>query len=217
MKGYHAGSDDSVEGKKANKLITDHGLTLAEATAIGLYTSSDYRYMTPSFNKDSNWMRQALKDPLLRVKDPENWTQLRERITDQHVDKAMEEGQLHSKMALKGLAKLPDWEGEVYRGVAFTPTNFVAKYDVNKATVFPAFSSCSRDKEPSKEFAKTNAKGGRIPILLRIHVNKGKNVRKLSSNRHEKEILLLPGSTFSVTSISDDTDGAKLVDMLQTK
>lgn len=46
-----------------------HGLTDAEATAIGVYSAQDYRYINPAVANNPGWMKANLKGEDLGVKD----------------------------------------------------------------------------------------------------------------------------------------------------
>jgi hypothetical protein len=221
MKGFYGGTDNSQRGVEANAKISKYGLTLAEATAIGIYTAADYLYMNPAAANNKSWMKAGLANQELQFHDPNTETDVRGSagVSDQHADEATLEGQLHNKIALKGLNKLPDWSGKTYRGAAFNATDFAAKYPPppNGETVFPAFTSTSRDENKSKTFASINAQGDKFPILIRLTLTKGKNIRKLSALPSEKEILLLPGATFKVINITNGQGAMKIVDLFQTK
>lgn len=203
MKGWHSGTDPMGGNQAAivNQLCQQHGLTLAEASAIGIYTADDYKYMNPAMAGNRGWMRAML--PQLGIANRTMLRQVRSGVTDAHIDQAMTEGKLHGKIALSGMKKLPNWVGSAFRGLALTEEDFAAQYPLNSVTVFPAFSSTSTNENVSRSFARRYATDGKVAILLRLQVTKGKNIKWFSDSPQEDEVLLMPGATFKVVKIKE--------------
>jgi hypothetical protein len=219
MKGWHSGTDTMTnQAVNVHKLAQDHGLTLAEASAIGIYTADDYKYMNPAVANDEGWMRAML--PRTGIANLATRTGVSNGVTDEHVQEAKQEGNLHSKVAKSGMKKLPDWTGMTFRGLALTENEFAVKYPLNSVSVFPAFSSTSSKESISRGFASKEATNGKVAILLQLHLTKGKDIEKLSDAQGEAEILLMPGATFKVSKIKvGDHKGKKMyiVDCQQVK
>lgn len=219
VKDWHSGKDLwGQQAVNANQLIKTHNLTLAEATAIGLYTADDYKYMNPAMAKNEGWMRAML--PKTGFAKQDTFKEVHAGVTDQHVQEATEEGQLHGKIAVSGMKKLPDWTGQTYRGLALPESDFSAMYPLNGTTVFPAFSSTSLNEATSRGFARTNATDGKVAILLRLQLTRGKDIATLSNSPGEAEILLMPGATFKVAKIREEqykNNKMYVVDLKQQK
>lgn len=124
--------------------------------------------------------------------------------SDESVAQAKLEGLRHGKVASKGLKKLPDRKGEVYRGMTITPEEMADKYQVGKTVNYPNFTSTTKNRAYSmgfirRELSADKGKGGqKVGMLLRLDVQEnGKNVEDLSLAM-EEEVLLLPGTKFQV-------------------
>jgi hypothetical protein len=102
----------------------------------------------------------------------------------------------------KSLAKLPDFEGVVYRGI--NDNNGVLleqlKGAIGKDISWSGYTSTSLDKEIPMRF------GANRGIFFEIEVKKGKNVIDFSNIKSEQEVLLERNSSFEVISV----DGNKV-------
>jgi hypothetical protein len=219
MKGWHAGTDTlGTQAGKVHEIGQKYGLTLAEVSAIGIYTADDYKYMNPAMAGNRGWMKAML--PRVGMTNFKTVEEISKGVTDTHIDEAMTEGRLHGKIAKSAMKKLPNWTGTAYRGLGLTEKDFAAQYPLNGVTVFPAFSSTSLEERISKGFAKNEATGDKVGVLLRLHVTKGKDVAPLSNSPGEQEVLLMPGATFRISRIrTDQYKGVKLyvLDLRQEK
>jgi len=116
----------------------------------------------------------------------------------------------HVYHAMRGLGKLPDFVGEVFRG--FTNLEDVVKqYKKGRKIQWGAFSSTTVDKKAAKGFA---GQGGAV---LKIDLFTGKDIQKLSFFAKEGEILLSPNHKFMVTSDPYSEDGFTFVNMMELK
>lgn len=111
----------------------------------------------------------------------------------------------------KGLAKLPDHQGEVYRGTDLTQEQ-LSEYSVGKQLVEKAFTSTSRSIEKGQSYA-DRANSDRVPVLFVIDSKHGKSIEDYSAFRHEKEVLFTAGTAFEVTGRSVDAKGRHVVHM----
>jgi hypothetical protein len=118
------------------------------------------------------------------------------------------------KVALikSGLAKLPDHQGEVYRGTHLTKEQLEA-YSVGKRLVEAAFTSTSRSIIMGQSYADPAENGDRVPVLFVIDSKHGKSIEDYSAFRHEKEVLFTAGTAFEVTGRSVDAKGRHVVHM----
>jgi hypothetical protein len=199
------------QGTAAQSLMQQYGLTLAEASAVGIYTADDYKYMNPAMANNAGWMKAQLPKTGIKKlnvrsavmndfsKNPDDNAQ------NQHVAKATQEGQLHGKMAVAGMKKLPNWTGTTFRGLALTEQEISQQYTKNGTVRFDAFSSTSKKEGTSRSFARQNATGGKVAILLYLQLTKGKDIAILSNSASEDEILLMPGASFSISSVTETT------------
>jgi hypothetical protein len=112
----------------------------------------------------------------------------------------------------KGLAKLPDHQGEVYRGTDLTQEQ-LSEYSVGKQLVEKAFTSTSRSIEKGQSYA-DRANSDRVPVLFVIDSKHGKSIEHLSEfQKGEQEVLFTAGTTFQVTARSTDAQGRHVVHM----
>jgi hypothetical protein len=69
----------------------------------------------------------------------------------------------------------------------------------------------------SRGFAGSEAKAPKLGVLLRMQCTVGKDIAMLSNSPGEKEILLMPGATFTVVKISDGTHRDKPIKIVDLK
>jgi hypothetical protein len=122
----------------------------------------------------------------------------------------MEEGSLHTAMAVKGLAKMPDHVGSVYRGAAFTEEDFNTKYTVGKKETTKNLTSTSKDMTTAASWAKGTPEGdteGRtVSVIFVTEDSGGKVLGSLSSQQGESEVLIPPGVENVVVDIIELSD-----------
>jgi hypothetical protein len=110
---------------------------------------------------------------------------------------------------MQGLAKLPPYAGESYRGDRVKEDAFREKYAVGKEVVFGAFGSSSKEMEVALNFE--HGISGTVPpdsigVLLVFRSSGGRDISALSAFAHEQEVLLPPGARYVVTQVIDVTD-----------
>lgn len=109
---------------------------------------------------------------------------------------------------LRGLGKLPDFAGLVYRGV---PSRVESDYTITRSVKWTAFISCTTSLDAAKEFIGGSDDG----VIFRITVTTGKVVTLLSLFPEEGEVLLWPGQRFVVTRAAYVEDGYTFVDLIE--
>jgi len=112
---------------------------------------------------------------------------------------------------LKGLSKLPDFEGVVLR-VLPDKSSIVAEYKVGRPIMWGAFVSTTTDITSAKAFG-DKLKG----IIARITVVSGKQLGKLSFFPCEGDVLLGPMIKFVVASAPYEEDGWWFIDLTEQK
>ena len=199
IKGWQT-DDQSEQGGKARDAMTKHGLSLAEAGAIGIYSADDFKYMNPTVANNKNWLHdqlpktefsnQQIRDEVITGNPNKkadgmgkyagtDFDQVKAATKDemalfhQHAEGASAEGMEHTKMALSGLHKLPNWQGMAYRGLVLTPAEFKQKYPPKGNAVMPAFTSTSLREDVPSAFVNENKAEGKVNILLYMQVYRG--------------------------------------------
>jgi hypothetical protein len=185
------------------ELVKQFGLTEGEILAVKVYTASDYKYMNPATANSEGWMAAQQFE-----EKPQNYATTDEGIKE--LRSLMEEGQLHSAMAISALKKLPLKDGLCYRGRRMTEADFVKKYgDLQKPVVARAeklvtLTSVSTNRGIAEEFA--NGRDCKkiektVSVMIEIVVKAARDISKLSLLPWEKEHLLMPGATVATDSI----------------
>eukprot|EP00727_Mastigamoeba_balamuthi_P003434 m51a1_g13088 hypothetical protein (569) ;mRNA; r:499-2716 len=172
--------------KEARALIEKQGLSTDEVLSIALYT-----YDTSSSMKNSNFYFQLNK--LLRSGKEE---EVREA-----------EGYLY--YFLGALAKLPDFNGVVYRGNP-NMEDVKSEYVDGRKIIWRGFTSTTTDANTARSFAMGRG------VVFRIRVLKGKSIEDLSAIKSESEVLLRPNTELVVASpLVPDKDGINYIDLQQ--
>jgi len=99
------------------------------------------------------------------------------------------EVQAYIKAASSGLAKMPGWEGESFRGTSL-PEEVLAKYKPGEVITEEAFTSSAATRDAKFD--------GNTEFV--IQGKTGRDVSGVSEYADEKEILFAPGTKFEVTS-----------------
>ena len=191
-------------------------LTPAELAAIRVYTGGDYRTMNPTLQDSDAWLQsqthqltgeQNNPDPSKNFAAKEggwNDSQTKQRMQkssgkpDRETRRGIKtEAMQHSRVATKGLMKLPVKSGEAFRGFTVTPEEFVRDYSVGSVITYKPFVSTSTDRAISEAYAKLAA-APKFGVLMVIDVKDGRDVDDISLAKGEREILVLPGSKFKV-------------------
>jgi hypothetical protein len=180
------------------KEATTLGLTKPELAAIRIYTAQDYKYMNPVLAQSEGWLDSKTAD----LTSKNEWKIKDTKLNPAAKQELKAEAFDHSRMAVSGLAKIPDWSGNGYRGLALPQADVFNQYADGKTVAFPAFSSTSTNETVSTLFALKEAMksgGAKVPVLLVLQITKGKDIAKISAVESEAEVLLPPNSKFSVS------------------
>jgi hypothetical protein len=183
-----------------------HGLTDAEATAIGVYSAQDYRYINPAVANNPGWMKGNLKAKDLGVKDQTVAANLAKDgpVTDITAASAGIEGLEHEKVLLQALKKLPAAGGQAFRGRGMSPDEVKALKKPSATWREDAFASTSRRRDKADEFAaKEGAKPGNEGVVFVYNLRNGRDIAAFSL-ADEAEVLLLPKAAFRVTKTSTE-------------
>jgi hypothetical protein len=94
----------------------------------------------------------------------------------------------------KALEKLPNESLKIYRGVNDDEINKIYKDKdlMGEMVIWSGFTSCTKEKELAKKFAKKDG------LIFKIYTKSGKFISPFSYFEKENEILILPNSKFSV-------------------
>jgi hypothetical protein len=171
-----------------------YGLSDAEFSAILIYSAQDFQYINPATANSISWLNSN------RDKTPnESFA----KVQDKSV---FEEGSLHAAMAMQGLAKLPRYTGEAYRGARLTPKQFTDKFSVGNKVYFPTLTSSSFSQDVAGNFmfgldSGTPPAKDQTVASLAIYTDAGADISRIALLEHEKEVLIRAGSLFQVTSV----------------
>jgi NAD:arginine ADP-ribosyltransferase len=210
--GFGRGTDE-----RAVEVIRKYKLTEAEIAAVRTFTVSDYTYINPAKAGSESWLRTNVlqsKDELFKRKfapvpyagdDP--WSG--------KVGAAMmQEGKEHAAMLMQALLKLPAYNQVTYRGTRVTPDDFAARFSQGKEVQFSSFGSSAKLRSVAQTFADG---GGDVSppndaVVSVVFVVEGKNGRDISnisaSTKPEDEVLILPGSSFTVSNVVKASKGS---------
>jgi hypothetical protein len=224
--GHTAATAEAIaDRKKAGEKL---GLSKAEQTAITVFTANDYKYINPATANSRSWMlANRAKDPKHNAAGPagtakKSNTRLVSQKDDEFVKNAMDEGSLHTGMALQGLMKMPAIPGKTFRGETFTKSEFLKMFTLGRGgkvsckvptITRPTISSASTVEHTAARFIADSAPSlpGINPkkiyeetygVLWEYDVTNGRDLIALSANAVENEIATLPGATFEVTEVT---------------
>ncbi len=160
------------------ELMKDHigNVSDAQLAAIQGYSSEDYKHIN-----------EVMRHP---EADPARTARLKPYID------AIEQG----------LAGLPPYEGEVYRGAAVDRSRFdswVAAQASGEPISDPAFSSSSKNEGVADDFIRKNMAPDKVPVFMRIQSRSGKQIEFLSRTANEAEVLFKGGAKFKIMYIED--------------
>jgi hypothetical protein len=193
------------------------GLSAAELAAIQTYSVQDYRYINPATANDPAWLAKnypSLSDKPDKTMD--DWGELQDELAlkGQTLDQRMadrrgelttlrEEGGLHAGVAMQALLKMPVWKGTAYRGERITRQRFYPRF-IKKGDGFaprePTFTwktitSISKDEHKAGSFSMMGE--GSYVVVYEFEVINARDIERLSLNRGEREVALLPGAEFA--------------------
>ncbi|EAY30848.1 eCIS core domain-containing protein [Microscilla marina] len=171
-------------------------LSPAAAAAIRLYTGGGYLVQNPAKESGDLVAKQKIKHQV------ENKPELLHLKNDYEagnvsLSELLKEGKTHNAMLYNALRDLPDHVGSVYRGQGSLPWD---TFTVGQTKTLHKFTSTTKTLDRTYPFMQT----GRIttPVLIEMQVNTGKDVSSISRYQAEEEVLLQPGTTFTVTAVT---------------
>eukprot|EP00927_Polykrikos_kofoidii_P062107 TRINITY_DN56928_c0_g1_i1.p1 TRINITY_DN56928_c0_g1~~TRINITY_DN56928_c0_g1_i1.p1 ORF type:complete len:608 (-),score=64.64 TRINITY_DN56928_c0_g1_i1:61-1884(-) len=115
----------------------------------------------------------------------------------------------HIVYMLRGLSKLPCFEGAVYRGISQQAE--LHNYEEGRPIQWGAWTSTTQLLDVAQQFT------GVAGAIFKIKVFTGKDITNLSFFKAEGEILLSPNHRFIVVRPAYVEDGYTYVDLLETK
>ncbi len=221
-------ADDKALARQ--KLGAALGLSRAEQAAITTFTAQDYKYMNPAAANSSSWMLANRDRDLTEGMSAAEKAQTLAANTpagDQAYTKPrLQEGSLHTGMALQGLLKLPVYDDMTYRGEAFNRADFLKRFKLDKkgratartkTSTRATISSASKLKDKAEAFVFTSSADLQLPnklndsycLIWEYKLIDGRDIEKLSANEHEAEVATLPGATFEIVDVTPfDTAGS---------
>ncbi len=189
-------------------LVRSAGLSEAEVAAIKLFTSNDFMYLNPAVANSPGWMAAQMGTINMMA------GKVRSPGTDAAIDpKQMRaEGVTHAGVMMQGLAKMEPKKGTVYRGARMAPAEFDNTYGKQSHITYSSFVSSAVKSLPTEAYARG---AGAVPpradqtvsVKCIFEVDDARDLRALSEVASEEEWLLLPGATFAITKIEDETNG----------
>lgn len=190
-----------VEAEKAK-----YGLSEAEISAITIFSAGDFKYINPATANSGSWLASSKAKAIEDAKGgtPERFTGVDDKTT-------MQEGSIHTAVAMQGLAKMERYEGESYRGARCTPEEFKDRFAVGGKTKFTTLASSSYSKDVALDFAHGTGTGTKpkpeqtVAVLSILTGGGGVDISNIAMIRSEAEVLILPGS-FKVISL-EEVDG----------
>ena len=195
---------------KVVAVIKDAGLTEAEIAAIKSFTAAEYMYLNPAVANDEGW----LDDMMPSIQNAANARDAQKvgQKTPLDSKKMKEQGTATAGVMMQGVAKMEPIKGTVYRGARMSDKEFTSTYARKSQITFNSFVSSSVEERPARNYA--NGGGSKKPFLDQtvsviciVEVDDARDIQALSEIQSEKEWLLLPGATFTITSIQDDPNG----------
>jgi len=204
---YDVGSDRhrraGVEEEKKK-----YGLTDAEIAGITIFSAGDFKYINPATANSQSWLG-AQKEQYKSPKGKRGGERFADMTEDRGNRTIMEEGSLHTAMALQGLKKMDPYKGETFRGARFTPEQFKDRFQIGKKTNFTTLTSSSFDKDVGLDFVFGTGSGTKprkeqtVAVLSVFTDTGGVDISKIAMVKGESEVLILPGSWFAVMSVEE--------------
>jgi len=177
-----------IESKK--QIITKYNLDICEAGAIAYWTMSEQPIRRP----EAETLYKVLNSTLI--------------TRDQTI---LQKWQPFLYYLMKGLSKLPSFNGLAYRGLKGRLTKISNQYFINNEIVWIAFTSTSKKQEIPYRFI-GNGEG----TMMVIQVIDGKEIKDLSLISHEDEVLLAPNTRVKVVEIYNN-DNIDVIMLQQLK
>ncbi|WP_244931693.1 DUF4157 domain-containing protein [Nocardioides sp. W7] len=180
--------EDSTPDLVAAKSI---GLSQAEYNAITTFTGEDYKYINPATANSPGWMDTTKKNARTVVDHD---------MLDNDTATLVEEGTLHTGVAMQGLARMPEYTQTVYRGQPMDDQQLAALRR-SKAWSCASMASATKARHIAESFSVRNAQDKTHRVVFAIEDSGGRDIEVFSQVKSEKEVLLLAGSKYAVTKI----------------
>jgi hypothetical protein len=136
-----------------------------------------------------------------------------------YVKPRLEEGALHTGMAVQGLLKLPVYDKKTYRGESFKREDFLKRFKLDKkgrvtarekTSTRTTISSSSKLLDKAEAFVYTSSADLGVPnkltdaycLIWEYQLTNGRDIEHLSANETEAEVATLPGATFEIVDIT---------------
>ena len=185
--------------ERIKKMKSRYGLTEAEISAITIFSAGDFSYINPATANNSSWLADQKKG------SSDDWTRQDDRTL-------REEGSLHTGVAMQGLEKMEPYRGQTFRGARFSPQEFKNRFYMGKAMSFSSLASSSKDRDIALNFVfglgagATSDAAKSVGVLTVITDSGGRDISDIALVQKEAEVLILPGSVFTVVGI-EEVDG----------
>lgn len=210
--GYGRGTDE-----KAVEVIRKYKLTEAEVAAVRTFTVSDYSYINPAKAGSESWLKSNVllsKDERFKARfAPRPFTN-EDPWSHSNVPAAMQEGREHAAKLMEALIKLPAYNQVTYRGTRITPDEFKRKYAMGNEVPFTAFGSSAKQRSIAQQFADgtggdvTPAEDAVVSVVFVVEGKNGRDISRISAaTKPEDEVLILPGSSFTVSRVVPASKG----------
>lgn len=219
---YTFGFTAKGKTEKRAGVATEFALSEAEVAAIITFTAQDYRYMNPAAANSKSWMASqhaglekhddddgAGEDKLGFFKMQESF--YGRRNAKESMKNKMEEGSLHTAMAVQGMLKLPVWSGKLYRGEMIYADKFEQRFpkdshggrrSAEATSNRTSIASATAKLSVAEDFvSKTADPTEKRYVVWEIDVNNGRDIQQLSVLPLEAEIATLPGAQFAITDV----------------
>lgn len=222
-------NDHSASGQ----LVREHGLSLAELAAIKVYCGPAYKFINPALEGDVGSLNRRLlgfvreiklannnsKSAATRIKEAEEARKKLVRVRDP-IASAVAEGELHAVHAMRGLSKLPPFTGKVYAGGALTRDEAIVRFKTGEVQIRKSFASTSAQEFTASSFAmdkgdklkdayesiperERDPRKAPFPFLLRYSSKTGRDIKDLSVDPGEQEVLFAPGTKLKIVRGAD--------------
>ena len=111
---------------------------------------------------------------------------------------------------MTGLEKLPDFEGDCWRGYNHgTKADIIRNYPLGRPVQWGAFTSVTTDLDAARGFAPDTR------VIFKIAVTSGRDINAYSFFPQEGEILLSPSHRFTVSSKPREEGGFTIINLVQ--
>jgi hypothetical protein len=186
---------DELDGLEAKDV---GALSPPAAAVIQLYTSFGYLILNPILRGGPQAEAMIIK----AIQEKSELSHFKDSYEKGTLDiKALiEQGRRIVPMLVSSLEMLPDWAGHLYRGTA-SDSRFAF---MGKSFKFDKIGSATDDIDVAKDFA-NDFNDGKYKYILEMDVTAGKDLREISSTANESEVVLPPGSAFTITKRQSPT------------